>query len=542
MVLNMLSSKIEPQHLSVLRQVALFADLTRHELQTLNDLLHIRHYIAKEIIFDQAEEGQAIYFVLSGLVHVKTKDHPQVLAELTSGDFFGERALITDAPRTAQIRAAEDTLVAVLFRNDFFNLLSTHPSIGRKIYMDYGATQVPVTPNNLTDLAETSPESESLLMYLTASHIGSLTWLGIIATTSVLLMMFKSLLWLVLPFLFGLILYYCLVPIAKKLVRRGFSRSFSAVALSGALLLLIGGVISWFYSMALANSTTWQSSFNHYLSGGANLAYQLLHSLQDHSSLLQNAQIGEEIYLKIDDVAKNFSDKYLGEIISSFAKWLPSLMLAPLISFFLLKDGAHIRKMLGAAVPNAFFEKTLYLIHAVDHTAKLYLMGLIKVAIVDSLFLTFGLWWCGFSFFTSLFVSVMCAILNWVPYLGPLLGCGLVLMIAATDLPANMTMIYSIIAVFLALRLLDDFVTLPMVLGKSLRIHPFITIMMFVIGEAIAGITGLMLVIPILAVVIVLGETLEIIISDKRLRARQQYTQKLSWEIANRGLEDQNLK
>ncbi len=55
-------------------------------------------------------------------------------------------------------------------------------------------------------------------------------------------------------------------------------------------------------------------------------------------------------------------------------------------------------------------------------------------------------------------------------------------------------------------------------------------------SRAIAGVAGLMLAIPILGIVMVLGETLEIILTDTRLQARHRYSQKLRWRAANRDL------
>ena len=385
-------------------------------------------------------------------------------------------------------------------------------------------------------IEETDDVLDPILPNLTSHHLNSISWLAVISLTCLLLLTFKNILWLVVPFLLALMLYYTLVPISKRMIRAGFSHSLAAITLCSGFLLVSGVALTLFYPLAIANINSWQHSLIHYLTGGANLVYKLLHNLQARFSFLQHVQFGEDIYLKVDDVAKNFSDKYLGAIVANVAKWLPSLLLAPLISFFLLKDDSDFRKLLGAAVPNAYFEKTLYLIYALDHTAKLYFVGLIKIAIVDTTFMTVGLWLCGVSFNTALLLAFLVAILNWVPYLGPLLGCALVLMVVATDYPSNINIIYTIIGLFIALRLLDDFISLPMILGKSLHIHPFITIIMFIIGEAIAGVAGLMLVIPILAILMVLAETTEIIMTDKRLQARHKHTQKLSWRIANEGL------
>jgi predicted PurR-regulated permease PerM len=60
--------------------------------------------------------------------------------------------------------------------------------------------------------------------------------------------------------------------------------------------------------------------------------------------------------------------------------------------------------------------------------------------------------------------------------------------------------------------------------GKSLRLHPLLSLLMLLVGGAIAGIAGLMLVLPVMGVTLLLGETLELILTDIRLRARHAFS------------------
>lgn len=135
MLRRLLTGKLEPPHFANLRSISLFGDLSRRELRTLDVLLHRRHYIKDEIIFDEGEEGQAIYFVLSGKVLICRQGRPLdgAIAELGAGQCFGEMALLDNAPRMAQVRAAENCTLAVLFREDFHGLLHTHALIASKL-------------------------------------------------------------------------------------------------------------------------------------------------------------------------------------------------------------------------------------------------------------------------------------------------------------------------------------------------------------------------------------------------------------------------
>jgi len=115
----------------------LFSGLSGREVQMVRAFLHQRHYQAGEVIFDEGEEGQALYILLSGQVLIcRQGEADKPIATLESGAFFGEMALIDDAPRSAQARAVTPTEVSVLFRGDFLNLMDDHARIASYISLE----------------------------------------------------------------------------------------------------------------------------------------------------------------------------------------------------------------------------------------------------------------------------------------------------------------------------------------------------------------------------------------------------------------------
>ena len=121
--------------LQQIRALSLFATLGPRELKVVDGLLHERSYLEGEIVFDEGEEGQALYIVMAGKVLICRQGQPVAgrIAELGAGTLFGELALLDDAPRAAQARAAENCTLAVFFRADFLNLLETHAVIASRI-------------------------------------------------------------------------------------------------------------------------------------------------------------------------------------------------------------------------------------------------------------------------------------------------------------------------------------------------------------------------------------------------------------------------
>jgi len=130
-----ITGKFESPQLATLRSISLFSQIATHELRAIRGLLHRRTYFKDEIIFDEGEKAQAVYFILQGKVLICRQGRPVdgEIAELEAGQCFGEMALLHSPPRMAQVRAAEDCTLDVLFREDFLGLLQTHSQIASKL-------------------------------------------------------------------------------------------------------------------------------------------------------------------------------------------------------------------------------------------------------------------------------------------------------------------------------------------------------------------------------------------------------------------------
>jgi CRP-like cAMP-binding protein len=125
-----------------LRTLSLFEGLSPAELAIVDALLHEREYLKDEVIFDEGEEGQAIYIILEGKVLICRQGDPDngAFVTLEGGSFFGDMALLENLPRAAQARAADNCRLAVFFRDDFLGLMQTHGMIASKISLQLART------------------------------------------------------------------------------------------------------------------------------------------------------------------------------------------------------------------------------------------------------------------------------------------------------------------------------------------------------------------------------------------------------------------
>ena len=128
-------SEIRKQR-NVLQGVDFFTRLKLEELETLLEHLKKRSVPRGTLIIQQGDRNaDAFYMISSGRCTVWKKKGASMekVDELGPETYFGERALSTEDPRAATIRAEEPTELYVLYRDDFKNLLLRNPSIAQEL-------------------------------------------------------------------------------------------------------------------------------------------------------------------------------------------------------------------------------------------------------------------------------------------------------------------------------------------------------------------------------------------------------------------------
>jgi len=354
---------------------------------------------------------------------------------------------------------------------------------------------------------------------------GPLVWAATIGSTILLLALLKQVLWLVVPFLVAIILYYALFPLVRRLSLTGISRETAAAVVVAGFFVVAVVVLTPTASWLAAHAVGGEEAFFRYLEAGRGVISRTLALLESHFTFLARTGLHDAMNRQMAEFTGTRLQQQLTNAVLGAAAWLPSLLLAPFFAFFFLRDGRRFLKFLGGAVPNAYFEQTLFMIEQVDTTARAYFQGLLKLTLIDTLCLALGLLALGIP--GAIPLGLTAAVLAWVPLVGAILGCLIVVLVAATDFPADPGMVYAAIGLFLFVRLLDNFVFMPLTLGRSLRLHPLPTVLLIFVGGAVAGIPGLIVTLPLAGVVMVIAGTIGGIITNPRLRARHAFARAL---------------
>jgi len=97
----------------------------------------VEHFTDGQIIVREGEASREMYIIQRGRVEVVKwlRGRPVVLATLERGSFFGEMSLLEDLPRVATVTTSEPTTVLVVHARDFNRVVTTMPSVDRKMLM-----------------------------------------------------------------------------------------------------------------------------------------------------------------------------------------------------------------------------------------------------------------------------------------------------------------------------------------------------------------------------------------------------------------------
>lgn len=121
-----------------LSRISILETLSRRERRKVEQAMRLSVYPPDAPIFREGERDERLYIVLEGRIDIlrdTARTSPPPPIRLGPGEFFGETALIDDAPRTASAISAETSRLLSLSRADFRALCERHPRIGIQMVM-----------------------------------------------------------------------------------------------------------------------------------------------------------------------------------------------------------------------------------------------------------------------------------------------------------------------------------------------------------------------------------------------------------------------
>ncbi|MCO5937195.1 AI-2E family transporter [Mucilaginibacter sp. RB4R14] len=291
------------------------------------------------------------------------------------------------------------------------------------------------------------------------------------------------------PLTFGMVLSMLLLPVCHWLQSKGMGNGLASILSVVALLVVIGGMLTL-------------------------LQYQLSDLAEDLSKIeerVNNIVAGLKDYVKQhfgishreqQKIIKEQQGSTMGQaagmvttLISSFAGILVDAILVLVYTFLFIFYRAHFKKfILRLFKPDNRKEAELVLGNAGKVTQS-YLGGLGMMIVM--LWIMYGIGFTVAGVNNALFFAVLCGVLELVPFAGNITGTSITVLMALAQ-SGDTRVVVGVLITYGLVQLIQTYLLEPLVVGDRLNINPLFTILIIVIGEAVWGIPGMVLAVPLL--------------------------------------------
>jgi predicted PurR-regulated permease PerM len=181
--------------------------------------------------------------------------------------------------------------------------------------------------------------------------------------------------------------------------------------------------------------------------------------------------------------------------------WLANIVLLPVLTFFFLRDWDLFVGRLGALVPRDHYDTVRTLARESDAVLGGFLRGQFLVMLILGVLYALGLWLVGLEL--GILIGIVAGVLTFVPYLGPasiIVFGGLAALVQFGDWQH----LAGVAAVFAVGQLIESYWLTPKLVGDRIGLHPMAVIFAVLAGGTLFGFLGMLLALPVAAVVNVL--------------------------------------
>jgi predicted PurR-regulated permease PerM len=290
------------------------------------------------------------------------------------------------------------------------------------------------------------------------------------------------------------------LPLSRWLEKKGLNRTLSAIICVLALLAVVAGflfLVTWRVSNLETDLDQVRQQFDKYLAEGQQF-------ISNHLGFSKQQQ--DQLLKKQGPSGAGGMAGYIAGFASSLLGYLTTSVLVLIYVFLFIGSRRHFKNFVLRLVKQEDKANTKLIIEETGEVAQKYISGLAKMIVCLWIMYSIGFSIVGVR--NAFFFAVLCGTLEIVPFVGNITGTGLTVLMALAQ-GGGGGMAISVVITYGLVQFIQSYILQPMVVGKDVDINPLFTIMVIVLGEAIWGIGGMVLAIPLLGMLKVIFDHIE---------------------------------
>ncbi len=306
------------------------------------------------------------------------------------------------------------------------------------------------------------------------------------------------------PFLVGALLAYLSDPVADRLEDWGCSRTTAVVIVFLFLTLLMSVVVLLFLpSLGRQLQVMFQQvpvAFHMF----ENNVLPWLQSTLGVDSTAFDLNMLKELVLKDLQKTGNLMAQIAAGITRSglaLAGWVANLILIPVVTFYLLRDWDLMMEKLQRLLPRNIEPRVSLWANECDEVLGAFMKGQLLVMFALGVVYAVGLWIVGLDL--ALLIGMLAGLASIVPYMGFIVGIAAAAIAAMVQFNDPMILVW-VGAVFAVGQMLEGMLLTPLLVGDKIGLHPVAVIFAIMAGGQLFGFVGVLLALPVAAVIMVL--------------------------------------
>lgn len=301
------------------------------------------------------------------------------------------------------------------------------------------------------------------------------------------------------PLLLALIQYYIMNPVVDWFEKKfRVPRVLTIIVLFLFVVIAMIWIINILVPIAQHQINSLVKNWPHIWNDAVNATQNALRDPRLHS-------VKGSIQGMIDDTQKtlfksgqNTVNSTLGNIssaVSIITMIVMTLLTAPFILFFMLKDGHQLRPYITKFAPETWQQSFSKLLYDINYAVASYIRGQITVAFWVGVMFTIGYIIIGLPY--GLALAILAGFMNLIPYFGTPLALIPVIVIS---IMTSSSMLVKVLIVFAIEQTIETRILSPLVMGNKMQMHPVTTILLLIGASSVWGLWGVIFGIPIYAV------------------------------------------
>jgi predicted PurR-regulated permease PerM len=305
------------------------------------------------------------------------------------------------------------------------------------------------------------------------------------------------------PFLIAALFAHITSPVVDALERRGVARVFGVIAVFVVAAFTVTALVLILVPMISRQAADFASRIPGYLDWLLNTAVPWLqHTLGVDMSWLDREQLKQQAvqhWQELGGAARQVFS-YAARSGLGVAAWLLNLVLIPVVTFYLLRDWDRILVRARELLPPRWRATAVRLLRETDAVLGSFLRGQLAVMFILACVYSSGLWLVGLDL--ALPIGLVAGLVSFVPYLGLIVGLASAALAAVVQFQDSSALVW-VAVVFGIGQALEGMVLTPYLVGGRIGLHPVVVIFAVMAGGQLFGFVGVLLALPLSAVIVV---------------------------------------